>query len=358
MSLKAGLSSYAALALALWPLAAPVGAPSLHSPAGPPVPNAAAFVPGYSVTGVTKLDMGGPGPAEEAITAIGGPTQAGWFPTTVVLIAWDHASRHWRAVFNAAEQPSYQTGDQEGHKGPGLIAPGGTGPRVGVLHDLPGGRASLAYWTPMVDGNTTTWAIGIVNLAGGSARLWSTDVNIAHIEGYGVKPPGSLSPRVVGTAPHQELLVSAPWETPNDNQSYAVREYSFKVACAAWAGAQCSSYHQVDDTRSFVGIEALTYGFSPKGAKVVSVYPGSPAAGKLEPGDMVTAVKGAELPPDAKYLNGPPVIDQVALLYPGQECQLVVDRQGRYIDVPIRLGSWPAHVQQDIMTKSNVFNSM
>jgi len=321
-----------------------------------PVPNIGAFIPdNYRVTSVVKMDLDGAATDEEAITAVGGEGSSQYVPTTVVLIAWDNYAKRWTAVFNAAQQSSYQTETQVGQKGPGLICTCGTGPVAAVMHDLPGQEASLVYWVPAIAGNTTVWLIGLVNFRDQLADLaWSDQLNIAHIDVYGVKPRNPFpSPVVVGRSPHQQLLVTAPWETADDNQSYAIQQYSFEVT-AVQQGPGEWDYEAVNDTRSFVGVEVSRAGGSSGAAKVAHVYPGSPAQGKLHVGDLVEAVAGAKAPPNATSLGGPEeVIDQVALFYPGQRIHLVVDRAGQLMGVPITLGRWSPAIQEYVQVGQN-----
>jgi len=337
--------------------AGPIG--PLLVPASAPAPNIAAFIPAnYRVTSVMKMDLDGASVDEQAITAVGTQVSSGYVPTTVVLIAWDSYAKRWTIVFDAAREQSYQTSTQTGPQGPGIICTCGVGPSVAVMHDLPGHQASLVYWVPAVAGNTTTWLIGIVNFENQLANLaWSDDLDVAHIEAYGVKPRTFFpSPAVVGFSPHQELLVTAPWETPDDNQSYAVRQYSFKVQAVQQAFGE--DYEVVDDTRSFVGLEVSTRSGPSGPAKVAYVYPGSPASGKIHDGDLVEAVAGAKAPPEAGYLNGPEVIDQIALFYPDQRIRLVVRRVGEVLDVPITLGSWSPSVEAYVGEGEDILVSM
>lgn len=226
---------------------------------------------------------------------------------------------------------------------------------MAVVHDLSRSQASLAYWVPAVAGNTTVWLIGIVNFKNQIAHLaWSDALDIAHIVDYGIKPRNPVPvPGVVGRSPHQELLVRAPWETSDDNQSYAVRQYSFEVgrvrlSRGAWA------YQAFDDSRSLVGVKLSTTLGTSGTPKVAYVYPGSPADGELRVGDFIEAVVGAKPPPEAMTLNGPWVIDEVALFYPGQKINLAVDRNGRFLDLPITLGRWTPRIE-DYDRKGNNF---
>jgi hypothetical protein len=313
-----------------------------------PAPEIGAFLPAdYRVTSVVKMDLDGASAYQEAVTAVGTTGALGYVPTTVVLIAWDSFADRWESVFNAASQESYQTQTMTGQKGPGLICTCGTGPVAAVMHDLPGHMASLVYWVPAVAGNTTVWLIGVVNFRDQLADLvWSDQLNVAHIESYGVKPPNPYaSPAVVGRSPHQELLVTAPWETADDDQSYAVRQYSFTVK-AEERGPGEWDYEAVNDTRSLVGVEVSTSATLSGAAKVAYVYPGSPAQGRLRVGDLIEAVAGAKAPPEARALGGAEVIDQVALFYPDQTIRLVVDRAGQFLNIPITLGRWSPAIQE------------
>ncbi len=242
-----------------------------------------------------------------------------------------------------------------GQKGPGLIAPEQPGPQVAVIHDLPGNSASLVYWVQAIGGNTSSWVIGIVNFKDQTAGLdWYGSQNLAHIFAYGVKPKVPFpAPRVIGRAPHQELRVAGPWETPDDNQSYAVRQYSYVIAYSG----DPPHYQVADDTRSLVGVEVSTSA-SKLGAKVEAVYPGTPAQGKLEAGDIIESVVGGPHPPDAKYLNGPQVIDQVALYYPAQHTVLRVKRGNMQLVVPITLGRWSPAVRSYVEVGKGIYVSM
>ena len=343
-----------AVAVVLGGPARAVAAPVAPATARPP--DVAAFIPaGYRVTAVVKVNLDGAAVDEEAITAVGTAPPQGLVPTTVVLIAWDSYALRWTSVFDAAQQSSYQTESQMGQKGPGLIAPEQPGPQVAVIHDLPGNSASLVYWVQAIGGNTSSWVIGIVNFKDQTAGLdWYGSQNLAHIFAYGVKPKVPFpAPRVIGRAPHQELRVAGPWETPDDNQSYAVRQYSYVIAYSG----DPPHYQVADDTRSLVGVEVSTSA-SKLGAKVEAVYPGTPAQGKLEAGDIIESVVGGPHPPDAKYLNGPQVIDQVALYYPAQHIVLRVKRGNMQLVVPITLGRWSPAVRSYVEVGKGIYVSM
>ena len=69
------------------------------------------------------------------------------------------------------------------------------------------------------------------------------------------------------------------------------------------------------------------------------VVPRSPASGVLRKGDLIEDVRGAPPPPFAKSLALlMPVVDQVALFYPGDKIRLDIRRGGRPMVVAVTLG--------------------
>ncbi len=116
-------------------------------------------------------------------------------------------------------------------------------------------------------------------------------------------------------------------------------------------------YRAFNDTRSLVGV-AVTTTWSSSGAQVASVFPGSPADGKVKVGDLIERVVGAPPPPFARGLGGPKVIDQVALFYPGQKIRLEVERAGHQLGVPITLGRWSADMSEFVQSGQELLVSM
>jgi S1-C subfamily serine protease len=69
---------------------------------------------------------------------------------------------------------------------------------------------------------------------------------------------------------------------------------------------------------------------------VVSVVPGSPAAGLLRAGDILVGVSGSSA---RSHGLGPAIFDQLARYKPGQAARLDIYRNGRPLVVGIKLGS-------------------
>ena len=111
--------------------------------------------------------------------------------------------------------------------------------------------------------------------------------------------------------------------------------YSFTVAPAP---SSYDSYVVVSDTRSYVGVGLA--GVDGNDVRSGRNRPASPAAHRLQVGDLISGVVGSQLPASvAADLIGPVVLDEVAILNPGDTAALQVSRRGRLV-VPITLGHW------------------
>ena len=313
-----------------------------RAPFGVPAPQIGKLLPSrYRATTMQQVDLDGSAVPQVVVTAVGPPAEAAdGFPdfdtSTVVLLVWDPAAKQWRETFDAAKQPSYQTQGMAGPVGPGLVELRGEGPSVAVVHDQPGGRADLAYWDMSVHGNSGLLLLGVVHLQHQAAHLvWHYGQDLAHTQ------LATPNPRVIGTSPHQELEVTAPCETSVDSRSYAVRLFSYVVALTSMRAGGSPNYRVVSDNQPWVGagVEATSFG-SP--ALVRYVFPRSPASGVLRKGDLIEDVRGAPPAPFAKFLALPmPVVDQVALFYPGDKIRLDIRRAGRAMVVAVTLGERP-----------------
>ena len=151
--------------------------------------------------------------------------------------------------------------------------------------------------------------------------------------------PTTASPgfAIVGAAPNQQVQVTLPWLTDADSRSQAARTYSFTVAPAP---SSYDSYVVVSDTRSYVGVGLAGVDGTTQG-RVGYIDPASPAAHRLQVGDLISGVVGSQLPASvAADFIGPVVLDEVAILNPGDSAALQVSRGGVQLVVPITLGHW------------------
>ena len=306
------------------------------------------FMPAtYRVTSTTPVDLDGSDTPQVVVTAVGTVEDggsSGLAPSTVLLLTFDPLADRWTEAFDASQEQSYQANSQQG-AGPGLVDPTSPGPQVALIHDQPDGGADLLYWVNSVGGNSGKLIAGIVHFASGVATLtYSEDGDEGHVGSFDVPtstPPGVS---ITGTGPNQMVQITLPWITAADSRSQTARMYTRTLA-PNWTGY----YQVVADDRPYVGV-----GISPlpggTQARVASVDPTSPANGELHVGDILTGVADTTLGTNiTSTLIGPPVIDEVAILQPGDMVTLQILRNGKASNATLRLAHWsPA---ADALTK-------
>jgi hypothetical protein len=281
------------------------------------------------------------------VTAIGtiqDGGSSGLAPTTVLLLTFDPLANRWTEAFDASQEQSYQANSQQG-AGPGLVSPTGSGPQVGLVHDQPAGGADLLYWVNSVGGNSGKLIVGIVHFASGVATLtYNEDGDEGHVGSFDVPTSTPAGVSVTGTGPNQTVQITLPWITPADSRSQAARMYTRTLA-PNWTGY----YQVVADDRPYIGV-AISPLPGGSQARVESVDPNSPANGELHVGDILTAVADTALGTTiTSTLIGPPVIDEVAILQPGDMVTLQILRNGKASNATLRLAHWsPA---ADALTK-------
>jgi serine protease Do len=102
-------------------------------------------------------------------------------------------------------------------------------------------------------------------------------------------------------------------------------------------------------TRGWLGVEITDVAREPenarrigyagdKGVLVRGSLRGTPAYGKLQPGDVVTSINGKSLKNTQELRN------QIAVTPPGTEVKLGVSRRGKEIEVPVTIGEQPDEV--------------
>jgi hypothetical protein len=308
--------------------------------AAPAAPAVAAFLPAtYRVTSTTAVDLDGSGTPQVVITAVGSVQDggtSGFAPSTVLLLAWDPVAGRWTEAFDASKEPSYQASSQQGG-GPGLVDLTGVGPRVAVVHDQPGGASDLVYWVDSVGGNSGDLIVGIVHFAHQIATLvFNENGDEGHVQSFDKPPTAQAGVTIVGASPHQKVQVTLPWLTVADNRSQAARMFSVTLAPTA----SYDGYQVVADDRPYVGV-AVRQVIGTTELRVTAVDPASPAAAGLKVGDIITGVANSTLPPRVtSELLGPPVIDEVAVLAPGDKVALQVVRGAQRLLVPVVLAAW------------------
>jgi serine protease Do len=101
-----------------------------------------------------------------------------------------------------------------------------------------------------------------------------------------------------------------------------------------WLGVEIENVSAATDEAASEGYQADT------GVLVRGVLHGSPATDELRPGDIVTKLNGRAID-DVTELR-----DKIAVQAPGSEVTLDVFRDGKDVDVKVKLGEQPAHLQE------------
>lgn len=255
--------------------------------------------------------------------------------TDLVLYDWRRSLARWVAVFDAAKTP---VPGSAGSTGDPALPPGAAVSNLeyATLTATPG-RTDLAFWADVSFGANAPFDDYIVHDDGRS-------VTIAY-----AASAESATARVLGTAPHQKLSMTAAWIDPIDPECCPVRRFTRVVG---WVPAPASTparppgYRVLTDTRSWMGVylatvAGLSAGGSPPPAVVLSVVPGSPASGVLEQGDRILSVTGRPPPPPSSTsLLGPAVVDEVDAKLPGAPVTLRVARDGEDVTVELTLSSY------------------
>jgi S1-C subfamily serine protease len=204
-----------------------------------------------------------------------------------------------------------------------------------VIKDQPGKDADLLYWLDSIQGNGGALLVGIVHYSNQIASLvYNYSGDEGHVISFDIPPQTTSGASVIGLAPHQQVKVTLPWLTPVDSRSQAARMYYFMVKRST---PSYSGYQVVYNDQPYVGVGLSPVPGSTEGV-VGYVDPESPAASTLQVGDVLTGVAGSSLSAlAAKDLNGPIVIEEVALLHPGDKVSLDVIRDGTPMTVEITL---------------------
>jgi hypothetical protein len=258
-------------------------------------------------------------------------------PQDAFLLAWDKYARRWTVLFNAARNQvnmSYEAdADTDSYEAsyvpsPVPLIPKGLGVlriHVSQIRNQPGGAADLLIGADVEYADGFGQNIGIIHYNGSVARVvWA----------FLAKGGGSS---VIGKPGHQRVAVTASWATESDPQCCPARSYRLILAKAQ--EPQVGEYYRViADNRPWLGavITEQPPQTANSSAIVVSVVPGSPAAGILRPGDVIIGVKGSAV---TSHGLGPAVFDQLAPYKPGQTVELDIDRDGTLLTVTAKLGS-------------------
>ena len=335
----------AGLAAACGVLAGCSGTPAVAPAASEhaPAPALSRFVPSsQQVLHVAQFRLDGRGVPEVAVTSAAVQVSGTPYPPEDLrLLAWDRYARRWLVVFNAATYRTYVSYEADAPMGSGsllgsapgsgspLLPPsaGASGVHVAAIHDRPGGRADLLVWANLQYADGPALTAAIISYNGLTARVTWT---------FASPEPGSVS--VIGAAPRQRIEVATDWVPPVDPHCCPAGPYRFTVARIRGLSATGQPYQAVSDTRPWLGafISYPQSATSATPAEVISVIPGSPAAGVLRPLDLLTGIAGAS--PGSAVL-GPAVAGELASRHAGQVIRLDIIRHGAPMTVTLRLAS-------------------
>ena len=311
------------------------------NPAGaasnPPAPNLDHFVPATDqIISTLQVHLTQRGPAQEIVDfEKAQPNAQGETPKDLMILSWDHFAKRWVTVWDGAKVQSPDGTSTDGGLAQDAVLP--TAAFISNLTYRPitpaKGRTDLEFQDFYNFGANGSVEVGVVHYDGQSASMAYFDtVN-----------PGTSRPKVIGKKPHQELSVPVGWLTTADPQCCAVRTYVNTVALRKQkfkGGYQQTDYTITSSTQSWLGVYALlpdqVNGTYPD-PLVMTVLPGSPAAGVLQVGDQLVGVAGVSAPSSAG--NGPPIMDEVAKSLPGAKIALNIIRGTTPMVVNITLAS-------------------
>jgi ABC-type lipoprotein export system ATPase subunit len=309
--------------------------PQVHTA---PAPHLGQFVPASQrVVRVYRFNLTGAGVPVVAVTTTSQPTANTPIPAQdLLLLAWDNYARRWSGVYDAAKTPVNVTYEPDAYtnsyQASAAFTPqplfqrglGVTGIRLTEIHDQHRGGADLMVSAGVAYADGIGQATGIIHYNGLTAQVaWAF-----------IGDGGAAT--VIGKAPGQKVAVTSAWLTPADPHCCPARNYRFVVAPAISQLGE--SYRVISDNRPWLGVFIAVkspLSRNPQ-AIVTAVVPGSPAAGVLQPGDILQTVAG---PPIASHGLGPAVIDELGVRHAGNVIGLQIQRGGAFMSVTVKLGS-------------------
>lgn len=305
-----------------------------------PAPDLARLVPASQrVLRVRHLDLDpGQVPLVAVTTTTGTPAPAGAKASQdLLLMAWDGYAKRWTVVYNAtrdpvdiAFEPDADTDSFDLTEQPpsAPLIPAGLGvARIGVtpIRNQARGGADLLITADVEYAYGPSQDIAIIHYSANVARVvWA----------FFARGGGAA---VTGPPGHQRVAVTSIWATASDPECCPARSYRFVVARGTEPEVG-ETYRVVNDDRPWFGVVVTEQ--PPQSADSVAivraVVPGSPAAGVIQPGDVLIKVSGSAA---ASHGLGPAVFDQLAAGKPGQTVRLVIKRNGQLRTVTVNPSS-------------------
>lgn len=303
-----------------------------------PAPAVSAFLPhGYRVLRTYRANLSGGATRDVVVTSVT-RSHSLWIGADLQVLSWDTANRRWRLTFDgrAATWPKTAPGPADSNSEPGypfgVTEPGkprpilGTIPQIGVgvgpvafAHLIGSGHDQLVFEAAYNAGGGVQGILVVVDFrhgVGKSIYTWDGDTGLA---GWHIS--------------HNVIYAWANYMDGHDPECCPVRTYHFAL------GARSGRIVEVADDRPFLGVVLRN---TPTGyPAVVLTAPGSPAAGRLDPGDIILRVENA--PANRRPLPKQPfeysIFDTISRFRAGQTVRLLIRRGAKRLIVPVKLGS-------------------
>lgn len=296
--------------------------------------------PNYRIEKVRYAQLSGQ-EVPEAVVVSKGPAvgEFGFHPAQLQVISWDPASERWNVVFDAQKVEQFQQQFGTAFSNQYVSAtPEFTAEAAPLLDKTAEGEVQELEFVRF--GDSTDLVFTTIQNYGGSGSPGSLvvvgfedgEANVRYLwfgdGGVGFRVKRSF----MGGA---KLQASAQFWTPVDAHCCPIRDYSFTVA-----EDSSGTITSVEDDRPWLGlfVKAQAELESDSALDVVDVVQGSPAASLFREGDVITELVDAMTSEDLG-LNGPAIIDQLALLKAGDSATFRVSRGSSVIEVTAQLGS-------------------
>lgn len=282
---------------------------------------------GYTVISQRSVGLVTGEPDADVVVSVGpglhpgAPTAGG--TGDVQVLTYDPQATRWVLSFDAADRADTDVvipGDpllDQSH----TIAHPGAAPVWFTGADKP----SLVVWGMDEFTNHPDYNVAVVSFARGTATVNWADT------GRDPTSEDLARPVVVGQAPHQTIRLTASYLTSQDSACCAVRDFTRTISMRNGA------IQVTADDRPYVGIY-VTPDPESGGARVLRVDPGSPASGKLLPGDVITGLGAWHAGMDSQNLPDP-IVDALAQHRAGQSVVFRIERGQSVSTVPIELSS-------------------
>jgi hypothetical protein len=292
-----------------------------------PEPEYATIItPDYRLQQAADYSLFGPSSAERVLLSISPVLDRGYSGNNLQVISWDRFAGRWNVVFDARDVLAWPVRlAPDVDVGP-LLQDGNSVLQVEVVECGPGTKKALVFLAD-VTGADGASELAIVTFSGQEARL-----------DYCASFQGFASFEVTGSPPNQQVAVESEFIGPLDGHAFPPRRYHFSLASTD------QGFCETLDDRPWLGVYAQPGAWpydSDSGPPmlVTGIVPGSPAEGRLEPGDLILSVKNVPLASNDPTGQTFGVAYYLEKLTAGSDATLEIRRQQDLLQVKVKLGS-------------------